>query len=131
MKHVRILFSQDCNYCECCGHNYDDYGIELWLNDEKLIDNPAIASCIGNGSNCYSGIDQLNLIAYSLKIPISKFYKLDNEWSEDERESDEYYDYYSMIENNMNNIIKRVLTEYGYSVEITNKRSDNSIELDY
>lgn len=131
MKHVRILFSQDCSYCETCGHNYDDYGIELWLNDEKLIDNPAIASCFVNGSNCYSGIDQLNLIAYSLKIPISKFYKLDNEWSEDERNSDEYYDYYSMIENNMNNIIKRVLTEYGYSVEITNKRSDNSIELEY
>ena len=131
MNHIKILFSQDCSYCECCGHNYDDYGVEMWLNDEKLIDKLASGSCFGNGSDCYSALDQINLIANSLKIPISKFYKLDNEWSEDERKSDEYYDYYSMIENNMNNIIKRVLTEYGYSVEITNKRSDNSIELDY
>lgn len=124
MKHVRILFSQDCSYCETCGHNYDDYGIELWLNDEKLIDNPAIASCFVNGSNCYSGIDQLNMIANSLKIPSSKFYKSYNDWTDEERNSDEYDEYYHQIENNIEEIVKRVLSEYGYSVEITNKLTD-------
>lgn len=124
MKHVRILFSQDCSYCETCGHNYDDYGIELWLNDEKLIDNPAVSSCFGNGSNCYSGIDQLNMIANSLKIPSSKFYKSYNDWTDEERNSDEYDEYYHQIENNIEEIVKRVLSEYGYSVEITNKLTD-------
>lgn len=125
MKRIKILFSQDCSHCECCGYNYDDYGVELWLNDEKIIDKPASASCFGNGSDCYSAIDQIDLIANSLKIPISKFYKLDNDWTDEEKDSEEYDEYYYQVENNVEEIVKRILIEFGYSVEISNKLTND------
>ena len=96
-NNIKIRFTQDCSECKCCGYNRDDYGIELWRNGEKLIDLVAIASCFGNGSTCYSGINQIDLVANSLFMSPSLFYKQENEWSDEEKESNEYYDYYEYV----------------------------------
>ena len=58
-KVARIRFTSDEHHCETCGWSSDDYGIEVWLDDKKIIDHPAGASCFGNSSECYSvlGLD--------------------------------------------------------------------------
>lgn len=77
-KVARIRFTSDEHHCETCGWSSDDYGIEVWLDDKKIIDKPAGASCFGNNSECYSVLDQLNLIAAAMHImPILQYCKND------------------------------------------------------
>lgn len=39
-KVARIRFTSDEHHCETCGWSSDDYGIEVWLDDKKIIDHP-------------------------------------------------------------------------------------------
>lgn len=78
-KVARIRFTSDEHHCETCGWSSDDYGIEVWLDDKKIIDHPAGASCFGNSSECYSVLDQLDLIAAVMHISRSQLYKTDDQ----------------------------------------------------
>lgn len=112
-KVARIRFTSDEHHCETCGWSSDDYGIEVWLDDKKIIDHPAGASCFGNSSECYSVLDQLDLIAAAMHISRSQLYKTDEQYN-----SIVYDEYYTMLERKdvYQPIIERVFTQHGYEV---------------
>lgn len=117
-KVARIRFTSDEHHCDTCGWSSDDYGIEVWLDDKKIIDKPAGASCFGNSSECYSVIDQLDLIADALGISRSQLHKTDDQWTDDQYNSDTYDEYYMMLERKdvYQPIIEKVFAQHGYQV---------------
>lgn len=90
----------------------------MWLDDKKIIDKPAGASCFGNSSECYSVIDQLDLIAAALGISRSQLYKTDDQWTDDQYNSDAYDEYYETLERKevYQPIIENVFAQRGYQV---------------
>lgn len=117
-KKARIRFTTDDHHCEDCGWTSDDYGIEVWLDDAKVIDHPAGASCFGNASGCYCVVDQLNLIAAALGVSRSTLYKTDDQWSDEQYNSIAYDEYYSSLEQEdvYLPIIENAFTRLGYDV---------------
>lgn len=117
-KVARIRFTSDEHHCEMCGWFSDDYGIEVWLDDKKIIDHPAGASCFGNSSECYSVLDQLDLIVDTMHISRSQLHKTDDQWTDEQYNSIVYDEYYMMLERKdvYQPIIERVFTQHGYEV---------------
>ena len=113
-KQVKVKLSYDSYECECCGWSVDDYGIEVWVDGEQVINKPAIAGCCGNGSGCYNHIDQLKLIGEAFNIPFNQLFK-----TEDDFENiDQYNEYYCSLlaPKAFENIVMRALTNLGFDV---------------
>ena len=118
-RNVVIRLSEDEYVNDDCEWVYDQYGIEMWVDGTKMINNVAIASLYGNGSQCYTTIDQFNLIAGALAIPRSAFYHTEEKLRSMHYSDPQIDDYYCDLDtrSQFESIIEQVLPKHGYNVE--------------